>query len=131
MVGDRRCAPRWPIKVGVRYVEPRKSLEGSCRTEDLGPTGAKITMVNRCKPGDRIFLALDLPGGQRDTVCVEADVVWQDEMKEFEKECNYLTGIAFRKITESYRKFLISYVSGLHARQEEEEKRGDRFHQMP
>lgn len=107
---DRRCAIRWGIAVPVRYVETTTYAEGSCRTQDISTVGAKLAMAKKYKTGQRFELMVELPGSGG-PLCVEADVVWQNKLDELKEECNYMTGVAFRKIRDCHKKSIFDYVN--------------------
>lgn len=111
MEDDRRCAIRWAIQLPVRYMGISRHIEGSCRTEDVSTTGAKLALVEKHVPGDRLNMVLDIPHSSGGSVCVEADVVWQREACKSEEECNYMTGVAFRKIRDCHKRSILDFVS--------------------
>jgi len=111
MEEDRRCAIRWQIALPVRYRGLGKHKEGSCHTQDISTMGARLAMVEKCHPGDRLNMVLDVSGSDSGPVCVEADIVWQKEAGELNEECNYMAGVIFRKIRDCHKNDILDYVS--------------------
>ena len=114
MVDERRCAIRWNIVLPVRYLGMPKHVEGTCRTRDLSTLGAKLETADKYNPGDRLDLMLEMTGSGGEPICVEADVVWQTSSDELHEECNYLTGVVFRKIRDYHKKSILDYVNVNH-----------------
>ena len=94
----------------VRYAEPKVYAEGACATHDISTTGARLTVSKKHRPGDLFELMLDLAGSS-DHLCIEAEVVWQKRLEEFQEECKYLTGVLFRKIRDCDKKSLFDHVN--------------------
>ena len=107
---DKRGAIRWQVVLPIRYINQRKATEGWCHTQDLSTLGAKLAMEERHKPGDHMTMILDIPNSGTGKVCVDADVVWQKEGKDYLQECKYLTGVAFRRIMDCHKKSIIDYI---------------------
>ena len=114
MEEDRRCGIRWPVSLPVRYRSILSPSEGCCQTMDISTSGARLAIVERYKPGDQLSMVLDIPDAGRGPVCVEADVVWQTSSDELHEECNYLTGVVFRKIRDCHKKSILDYVNVNH-----------------
>ncbi len=114
---ERRCAIRWNIVLPVRYLGISKHAEGACRSRDLSTQGAMLEMANKYDPGARLNLMFEIPGREKEPVCVEADVVWQRECKELQEECKYLTGIAFRRIRDCHKSYILDYVNATQPQQ--------------
>ncbi len=107
---DRRGAIRWDVVLPVRYMGLPSHKEGAARTTDLSLTGACIETVEKHKPGDRLDLMFDVPGTLKGMVCVEADVVWQSGSCRSDQECNYMTGVTFKKIRDCHKQCILDYV---------------------
>lgn len=108
---DRRGAVRWKVALPVRYCRMDRHSEGACRTADLSLTGARLAMVEKHRAGDSLRMMLELPGSSKGPVPVEADVVWQNGENELSQECNYLTGIMFRKIRDYQKEWILDFVN--------------------
>ena len=105
---ERRNAVRWNVFMPVRYLDLPDHKEGYAHTKDLSMKGAQIETVERHKVGDVVDMMLDLPGAQG-SMCVEAAVVWQRPSCSYE-ECNYLTGLEFRKIRDCHKQAILDFV---------------------
>lgn len=111
-MNENRKVVRWNIILPVRYVGLSRHTESSATTKDLSVLGARLTMVERHRVGDKLEMMLDIPAQENsNSMCVEADVVWQKPVCDFEEGCNYITGVVFRKIKDCYKKSLADYVS--------------------
>lgn len=111
---EKRNYIRWKVVLPVRYVGLNKHTESAARTQDLSITGARLAMVERHKPGDRLEMMLDFPQVANRPICVDADVVWQKPSSDLNEECNYMTGVVFRKISECNKRNLVEYVHASH-----------------
>ncbi|OIO35364.1 MAG: hypothetical protein AUJ74_06375 [Candidatus Omnitrophica bacterium CG1_02_44_16] len=111
-MNENRKAVRWNIILPVRYVGLFRNTESSAMAKDLSVLGARLAMVERHKPGDKLEMMLDMPAGESsNTMCVDADVVWQRPASALEEGCNYMAGVVFRNIMDCYRKGIAEYVS--------------------
>ena len=110
---EKRCAPRWNVALPVKYVDPKAHAEGACALQDISTSGARFTVTKKHRAGDLVEMMLELPGTCT-PFCVEAQVVWQKRLEEFQEECKYLTGVAFRKIRDCDKKWLIEHINGNH-----------------
>lgn len=113
-MNEQRGSVRWKVTLPVRYVGLDKHTESAARTQDLSISGARLAMVERHKPGDRLEMMLAFPQMENRPICIDADVVWQKPSCGFNEECNYLTGIVFRKISECGRKDILACVHASH-----------------
>ncbi len=111
-MNENREAVRWNIILPVRYVGLTMHAESSAMTRDLSVLGARLAMVERHRPGDKLEMMLDMSAGDSShPVCVDADVVWQKVVCDSKEECNYMTGVVFRNINECHKQSLVEYVS--------------------
>jgi hypothetical protein len=107
---EKRKAVRWNIVLPVRYLGISTHREGTAKTRDLSTIGARLEMVEKHKPGDRLEIMLEIPDSNNGSVCAEADVVWQQGSLQLGEECNYLTGLVFRKIRDCHKQCILDYV---------------------
>ncbi len=114
---EKRGSIRWKVALPVRYVGLSKHTESSARTQDLSISGARLAMVEKHKTGDRLEMVLDVPQASNGPICIDADVVWQRASCDLNEECNYLTGVVFRRISECCKKNLVEYVHVSHPRE--------------
>ncbi|MEK7849296.1 MAG: PilZ domain-containing protein [Candidatus Omnitrophota bacterium] len=111
-MNENRKAVRWNIILPVRYVGLSRHTESSAMTRDLSLFGAKLAMVERHRPGDKLEMMLDMPAGDKNnSMRVDADVVWQKPACDFEEGCNYMTGVVFRNVRDCHKQSLVEYVS--------------------
>jgi c-di-GMP-binding flagellar brake protein YcgR len=100
----------------MRYLSLAKHNEGSGRTRDLSTRGAQVEMVERHATGDRLEIILDLPDSSQG-ICIDADVVWQSKSECVEEECNYKTGLVFKRIRDCHKQEILDYVIDRHPEQ--------------
>ncbi len=110
-MNEKRESVRWRVALPVRYAGLNTPTEGVCHTQDVSTQGARLAMVERHKKGDRLEMIFDMPEINGGPLCVEGDVVWQKESCDSREECNYLTGIVFRRILDCHKNRLLDYVS--------------------
>ena len=111
MEEDRRCGIRWQVSLPIRYRSMRNPLEGCCQTLDISTQGARLAMIERHKSGDKLSMLLDIPNSGSGPVCFDAEVVWQKENDSLTQECNYLTGIAFKRILDCHKKSILGHIT--------------------
>lgn len=111
---EKRKNVRWNIVLPVRYVGLSKHTESAARTQDLSISGARLAMVEKHAKGDRLEMMLSFPQLNNKPICVDADVVWQKVSCDLNEECNYLTGVVFRKISECNKVDLVQCVHESH-----------------
>lgn len=111
---EKRGSVRWKVVLPVRYVGLNKHTESAAHTQDLSISGAQLAMVERHKPGDRLEMMFAFPQLDSKPICIDADVVWQRASCKLDEECNYLTGVVFRKISECGKKDLVQCVHESH-----------------
>lgn len=109
-MNEQRNAVRWNVVLPVRYKTVQGHKEGFAKTRDLSTLGARLEMVESHRPGERLNMMLEVPGSASGNVCVEADVVWQKPVFHLNEECNYLTGLVFRKIRDCHKQCILDYV---------------------
>ncbi len=114
---EKRSAMRWSVVLPVRYLGITTHKEGLAKTRDLSTTGVRLLMVEKHDPGDRLEMMLDMPESSNGSVCADADVVWQQESSDLKEECNYLTGLVFRKIRDCDKQRILDYVIDNHPQQ--------------
>ncbi len=111
---EKRASVRWKVALPVRYVGLNKHTESLANTKDISISGARLAMVEKHKPGDRLEMVLDFPRITNRPFCVDADVVWQQASSDSNEECNYLTGVVFRRISECNKKDIAEYIYANH-----------------
>ncbi|HAJ57096.1 MAG TPA: hypothetical protein DCL35_04930 [Candidatus Omnitrophica bacterium] len=111
---EKRTNVRWKIVLPVRYVGLNKHTESAARTQDISISGARLAMVERHRAGDRLGIMLDFSQVSNKPICIDADVVWQKVSCDLNEECNYLTGVVFRKISECGKRDLVQCVHESH-----------------
>jgi hypothetical protein len=111
---EKRASVRWKVALPVRYLGLNKHSESAARTQDLSISGARLSMVEKHRIGDKLEMMLEVPQESNRPLCIEANVVWQREDSNLEDECNYMTGVVFRKINDCCKSSLLEYVSANH-----------------
>jgi len=84
--------------------------EGYAHTRDLSTRGALLESIERHTSGDKIDMMFQTGEGLENNVSVEAKVVWQAPALDSFQECNFLTGIEFTKIRDSFKQKILDYV---------------------
>jgi len=107
---NRREATRWEIVLPVRCLSHPSHREGYAHTRDLSTRGAKLETIERHSSGDKMDLMFQTGEGQDNNICLEARVVWQAPALDSFQECNFLTGIEFTKIRDSFKQKILDYV---------------------
>ena len=107
---ERRGATRWEIVLPVDYLNLPSHKEGHAHTRDLSTRGAKLETIERHEMGDKVDVMFQTGEGKESKVCAEARVVWQRPAVDSFQECNFLTGIEFTKIRDSFKQRILDYV---------------------
>lgn len=116
-MNEQRNAIRWNVVLPVRYIGMVSHKEGAAKTRDLSTQGAMLEMVEKHNHGDRLNMMLEVPGSRDGALCVEADVVWQRATMGLNEECNYLTGLVFKRIRDCHKQSILDYVIDNHPEQ--------------
>lgn len=122
---NRRGATRWEIVLPVRYLNHPGHKEGYAHTRDLSTRGALLESVERHASGDKIDLMFRTGEGPENNIRAEARVVWQAPARDSYQECNFLTGIEFTKIRDSFKQKILDYVIDTKPEQASERWWGD------
>jgi len=122
---ERRGVARWEIVLPVRYLNHPSHKEGYAHTRDLSTRGAQLETVERHAPGDKIELMAQTGEGEKNTICLEARVVWQAPAVDSFQEYNFLTGIEFTKIRDCFRQKILDYIIDTKPEQVKERWWGD------
>ena len=108
---EKRNAVRWRVSLPVRYKRLWRGGEGMCTTMDLSTSGARLSMLDKAIPGEHMDLVLGVPvEGASRSLCIQADVVWQEPGCDLEEGCNYLTGVMFKKIRDCHKKSILDCI---------------------
>jgi hypothetical protein len=114
---EKRRAARWNVVLPVRYFgATSRHKEGVCKTQDVSVGGARLAMVEKHKIGDRLEMIVEIPQ-ESAPACIDADVVWQKKACNSDEECNYMTGVVFRRIDDCHKSSILGYVSSNHTQE--------------
>lgn len=109
---EKRGAVRYPAVLSVRYNVNATYIEGLAKTCDISEGGAKLEVAKDHCCEDRLGLMIEGLSGTIEPLCIEADVVWRKKItKLFDQECNYLVGVAFRRIRDSHKSIILSHAA--------------------